>query len=421
MNQAEHCRAPRDGGSREPAPVLHRAAWVVPVRTRPVRDGAVLVRHGRVLAVGPFARIRKEAPPDTQIADHGDSALMPALVNAHTHLELSAFKNTIPFPRDGFPAWLGVFIARRAGMSRNEIEEGFRAGERELLNSGTALYGDVTNEMVAVEPQEVALPERHVFFELLGFNCKSIAEAVPAGVEPDSARCTPTPHSVYSVSPEVIREAKERARVMGLPFSIHTAEHREELEFLDRGTGFCRELLDKLGKWNPEWIVPHTTPVRYLDDLGVLDRTTLLVHAVHMTGHDWATAARRGCTICFCPRSNRNLHIGRPDLEKALSCGIPAALGTDSLASNTDLDLFREAGYVMENYPSIRPDSILEMITSNPARALGRNADFGSIEAGGKAAILAVSVQAARASDLVEALLHSGLRGTWKWANPPRN
>ncbi len=410
--------------AKTPSPILHRAAWIVPVTSPPIPDGAVLVQGGRILATGPFNQIRNECPAGTRLEDHGDAAVIPALVNAHTHLELSAFKGAIAFPREGFPDWLGAFLSLRSDTPPEAIAEGLRLGDRELPDCGTALCGDITNTVPAAGASESALPEKQVFFELLGFHCKSIAEAVPAGLESlaDSPRLAMVPHSVYSVSPEVIREAKAGTRARGLPFSIHTAEHREEMEFLEKGTGFCRDLLEKLGRWNPGWTAPGTTPVRYLDALGVLDRNTILVHAVHMTEPDWETAAKRGCTICFCPRSNRNLNAGRPDLEKALSLGIPAALGTDSLASNTDLDLFREAAFVMENYPAIRPESILEMITRNPAGALGRTADFGSIDPGGKAALLAVRVEPGlKTSGLVAALLHFGSKGNWKWVNPAQN
>jgi cytosine/adenosine deaminase-related metal-dependent hydrolase len=143
-----------------------------------------------------------------------------------------------------------------------------------------------------------------------------------------------------------------------------------------------------------------------------------------MLDSDWDLASRRKCAVCFCPRSNRNLNAGRPDLEKALSRNILAAIGTDSLASNTDLNLFAEAGFVLENYPSIRPGTVLEMITLNPAKALGREGDFGSIEPGKKDALLAVSIepdfnttQLAAPDELAEALIHSGKKGAWKWVN----
>jgi cytosine/adenosine deaminase-related metal-dependent hydrolase len=107
---------------------------------------------------------------------------------------------------------------------------------------------------------------------------------------------------------------------------------------------------------------------------------------------------------------------------KALSRNIPAVIGTDSLAGNTDLNIFAEAGYVLDNYPSINPDTVIEMITLNPAKALGRERDFGSIEPGRQEALLDVSVESGLdASQLSEAIIHSGKQGAWKWINPAQS
>ncbi|MHC1727333.1 MAG: amidohydrolase family protein [Syntrophobacteraceae bacterium] len=406
------------------SPVLHRAEWVVPVSSAPVRDGAVLIGSGRVLASGSFAELKKDCPAGTRVEDHGKAALMPALVNAHTHLELSVFKGSMEFPAAGFPDWLGKLYSLRGSIEKDAVEQGFKSGELELLNSGTALCGDITNGGMAGDAHrnsDAVRLERQVFLELLGFNLDTLTAAIPAGIDPESDSASPAlvPHSVYSASARIIAAAKEWSLARGLPFSIHTAEHPEEIEFLREGTGFCREFLQSLGKWPPGWTAPRKTPVEYLHGLGVLDSTTILVHAVHMRESDWALAASNQCAVLFCPRSNRNLSAGRPDIEKALSRGIRTALGTDSLASNTDLSLFCEAAFVLDNYPAIDPGRVVEMITLNPADALGRKGVFGSIEPGAKANLLAVSIQhGVDESNIAEALIRYGKEGALKWVSP---
>ena len=415
-------------------PVIHRAEWIVPVCSPPVRNGAVLIHGGRILAAGPFPAIRRDSPPGARLADYGQAALFPALVNAHTHLELTALRDRIPFPQPGFREWIGLLFQLRAALEPHCIDDGLRAGFAELFTSGTGLCGDITNGGAIVRPSPFSkIPERQVFLELLGFNLNSVAAAMPASgvggqaVEIEARSFAPAPqvgdacpalvpHSVYSVSPAIITESKEWTRARGLPFSIHVAEHLEEIEFLRSGKGFCRELLEMLGRWDPKWRPPGKTPLEYLDSLGALDSRTLLVHAVHMTESDWALAAQKNCTVVFCPRSNRNLGSGSPRIEKALSLGINCALGTDSLAGNTDLNLFAEAGFTLDNHPSIDPEKVIEMITLNPARALGRKADFGSLEPGAKAHLLAVTIQSGvNESNLAEFLIQSGKEGAWKW------
>jgi cytosine/adenosine deaminase-related metal-dependent hydrolase len=136
-----------------------------------------------------------------------------------------------------------------------------------------------------------------------------------------------------------------------------------------------------------------------------------------MTDSDWALAAQRDCTAVFCPRSNRNLGSGSPRIDKALSLGVRCALGTDSLASNTDLSLFAEAAFTLANHPSVDPERVIEMITVNPACALGRKSGLGCIEPGAEAHILAITIPSeVEKSDLYEALIESGKEGALKWA-----
>jgi cytosine/adenosine deaminase-related metal-dependent hydrolase len=388
---------------------------------------------GRILAAGPFPAVRLCSPAGTRLADHGNAALLPALVNAHTHLELSALRGRIPFPQLGFSEWIKVLFPLRIAMAAGQMDEALRSGLAELLSHGTALCADITNgagmadEMFApvgrcpgagiADSAYSKVPERQIFLELLGFNIDSVSAAMPPGIDmPDGAALVP--HSVYSVSPAIIAEAKEWTRVRGLPFSIHAAEHPEEIEFLQSGKGFCRELLEWLGRWDPRWTPPAKTPVEYLNCLGVLDSRTLLVHAVHMTESDWGLAAGRDCTAVFCPRSNRNLGSGSPRIDRALSLGMRCALATDSLASNTDLDLFAEAAFALAILPSLDPERVIEMITLNPARALGRKGRFGSLEPGAGAHILAITIQSeVDESNLCEALIESGKEGAWKWVS----
>jgi len=437
------------------SPAIHRAEWLVPVCAPPIRNGAVLTHGGRIMAAGSFPAVRKTSPAGASLTDHGATALFPALVNAHTHLELSALKGLIPFPQPGFRQWIELLFSLRTPMSAGCVDEALRSGLAELLNSGTALCGDITNGG-AIENEVTAArtaarlaerqdhgwgfhrPERQIFIELLGFNLNSISAAIPPGTDitgcqdavstprqahsyaPGASGALPSlvPHSVYSVSPAIIAESKTWTLERGLPFSIHVAEHCDEIEFLRGGKGFCRELLERLGRWDPKWKPPGKTPIEYLDCLGVLDSRTLLVHAVHMTESDWALAAYRNCTAVFCPRSNRNLGSGSPRIDRALSLGMNCALATDSLASNTDLNLFAEAAFTLGNHPSVDPERVIEMITVNPARALGRGSDLGRIESGAGAHILAVAIPSeVGKSTLYEALIQSGKEGTWKWAS----
>jgi cytosine/adenosine deaminase-related metal-dependent hydrolase len=162
--------------------------------------------------------------------------------------------------------------------------------------------------------------------------------------------------------------------------------------------------------------------VRYLEQLQVLDSNTLLVHAVHLTDADWEIVVRNHCSVCFCPRSNRNLNVGQPDMARALRSGLVTALGTDSLASNTDLSLFAEAAYILESYSDVDPQAIFLMMTSGGARALGQERHFGSIEPGKAANLLIISIPDSFPSHrLFETIIQQGNKGAWRWAHHPVN
>jgi aminodeoxyfutalosine deaminase len=429
-------------------PVLHRAKWVVPVAYPPVEDGAVLVRNGSILAAGPYSQVRTSTPPNTAQVDHGSSAIVPGLVNAHTHLELSALGERMSLPKESFAQWLEAILSLRPAMTHELLQEGLLAGVQRLAAEGCCLCGDITNgaclqtsaygdhkldPMLSSEDSALStrhsIPARQVFLEILGFDRSSLEEALGS----DLVQVLGTPHATgqpfslaahacYSTSGPAIHEAKEWCRAKGLPFSIHAAEHSEEMDFLERGTGFCRAILEDLGRWSQSWKPPGTSPVRYLEQLQVLDSNTILVHAVHLTDADWEIVAKNHCSVCFCPRSNRNLNVGQPNIAKALGSGLVAALGTDSLASNTDLSLFAEAAHVLENYSDVHPQTILSMMTWGGARALGREQHFGTIGPGKAADFLVISGSGSFASHrLFETIIQQGNKGAWRWAHHPAN
>lgn len=298
-----------------------------------------------------------------------------------------------------------------------------------LRSAGTILCGDIANGTTLLNGEDKLKVGRHAFLELIGFDCASLDEAmhrVPGGAPPadamDEPRFSLAAHAVYSTSRAVVRQAKDWCRSRGKIFSMHVSEHEHEMELLRTGGGYCRELLQALGRWVDGWAPPGLSPVAFLDSLGVLDAKTLLVHAVHFSLSDWEKVASRGCTVCFCPRSNHNLKVGKPDIHRALQMSIPAALGTDSLASNHDLSLFAEAAFVLDHDPEVSPDALLAMMTTGGARALGYPDRFGSLTPGKSAAMIAVPAEPGiPAGQLSETIIHKAAEGALKWALGPES
>lgn len=416
----------RQGKKPAASLVLHKAAWVVPITSPPIEGGAVLARDGFIVEVGSYRELRNQNIAGVAIVDHDTAALMPCLVNVHTHLELSSLRGKISFPQSGFPAWLGEVFSHRNSMTAADELSGFIEGERQLLANGTGLYGDISNGTCGFAEHQAAFPIRHAFREVLGFDQYDLRSALGSdplsGTATHRANVALAAHACYSTSAELIQQAKQWCRDRKKPYSIHVAEHAEEIEFLQNGTGYCRELLQNLGRWVQDWRPPRLTPVEYLDSLGVLDGETILVHAVHMQDCDWQIVKQRGCSVCFCPRSNLNIDVGQPAIEKGCRAGIRACLGTDSLASNEDLSLFSEAHYVLDRYPELSPEAILFMSTMAGAKALLSDDRFGSLECGKRAVFLSVPfAHLPSLSQLSEEIISRGNQGEWKWVNYPQN
>ena len=186
------------------------------------------------------------------------------------------------------------------------------------------------------------------------------------------------------------------------------------MEFIRTGGGPWRQLLEEVGVWNAEWTAPGVSPVQFLDDSGFLDARVLAVHGVQMTPADLSRLAARGTTLVTCPRSNGHTGAGAPPLEDFYASGVHVAIGTDSLASAPDLSVFAELATLRALAPSVPASSLLASATIEGARALGFDADYGTIEPGKSARLVAVDVPAGT-GDVEEYLVSGVHRDQIRW------
>lgn len=388
---------------------LHRAAWVLPISAPPIPDGAVAVAGDRIACVGPFADLRGRCPGD--VTDHGDALLLPGLVNAHTHLEWSFLRGAIG-PRHDFVSWVREITERRLATPRREVSAAAGEAVSEIVATGTVAVGEVVNNVnfsVAASVERFAAEGiRGVgFVELLGFRGEQAAEVLRTGQKAVEKlrESAPTlafhlsPHAPYSVSPALFRLIRAQTERR----TVHLAENQAEVRFLASGDGPWRDLLRERGRWDPSWSPPGVSPVRYLDGLGFLDDRTLAVHVVHVNAEDIAILRRRGAPVCLCPRSNARLNVGRAPARRLFDAGLTVALGTDSLASNEDLDLFAEMRALRGQNPDLSAEEIVRAATLNGAIALGLEKALGSLAPGKSARF--IGVKARGTDDPYEGLL----------------
>lgn len=396
------------------------ADWILPIVADPIVGGSVTIDDGRISSVSSGGAAATE--------NLGRVAVLPGLVNAHVHLELSYLRHRIP-PARTFVEWVRPVLAARRALSDPAgpgVLAAARVAVQEARATGTALMGDVSNTLVSVALlREAAMPAQ-VFHELVGFGPSDAAADVAAarrrldGAQAaGDVRLSLAPHAPYSVSPGLFVAIREDAHAHPRAVSsVHLGESPEEVELLQSGTGAWRELLEELGVWTDAWVPPRLSPVEYLLSLGVLDAAMLVVHGVQFDGRDLDRLRALGATIVSCPRSNRYVGAGAPPLEAFYAVGVEVAFGTDSLASVADLNMFSELAEARRLAPRVPARRLLRSATLAGARALGFEDAYGSIEPGKVAALVAVRVPAG-VTDVEEYLVSGVPPDAISWVAPP--
>jgi cytosine/adenosine deaminase-related metal-dependent hydrolase len=373
--------------SRKTRMQLLGAEWIVTGVGPPVRDGLVAVAGGRIEWAG---RRDDATRPPGAVRDLGGGVLLPGLVNAHCHLELSHLAAARAQGRRGFVPWVEALVELRSRADPAEARSSTQAALRELADAGTVAVGDVSNTLGHLDLLDASGLDAVVFYELLAWDparAETVlaeargraAEAVARGVRTPVRLAAHAPHSVSA------RLLRALARDGG-PAAIHLAESGSEQRFLDGGDAEWSAFLAARGLGHVRFDPPRTTPVRYLDGLGALPAGLVAAHCVHADGEERALLARRGVFVAVCPRSNRALRVGIPPVPEMLAAGIEVCLGTDSLASADSLDLLQDAAALHREFPSLDPAAIVRMATTAGARAL-RFEDLGSIAPGKRAAL----------------------------------
>jgi cytosine/adenosine deaminase-related metal-dependent hydrolase len=373
------------------------ARWVLPVSGAPIESGAVLIgAGGRIEAVGPDAAVPH--PPGTQVVELGEAALLPGLVNAHSHLELTALRGLV---RDvPFPDWLQRVRTIKTALDPAALRASARWGVLEGFSAGITTFGDTGSSLQAA-PALAELGGRGVaYHEIYGPDPAACAETL-AGVERALAELEPcrsdrvtvgvAPHAPYTVSDPLVRAVAALASRRRLKTAMHVAESREERAFVEEGRGPFAEQLRARGI---EVAPRGSSTVAWLERTGLLDCCPLLIHCVTAGLDDFGLAQRHGATVAHCPWSNAVLGHGRADFSAMRQSGIVVGLGTDSVITGGRLDLFAEARLAALGLESgLAPRDVLRLMTADGAAALGLPG-LGTLEPGAWGDLAAVGLAA---------------------------
>lgn len=381
-----------------PHPRTYTARWVFPVAAPPLADGTVTVRGDKIEAVEP-------AGARTPDVDLGNVAIIPGLVNAHTHLDLSGARGrTPPTDADHFTDWLRSVIAYRRSRTPEEVQADIRGGLAECLRAGTTLLGDITADGQSWDVVSAAQVRAVAFRELIGLRERPVVEDLQLMLRWRDERaghptCRPglSPHAPYSARSLLIAVA---CRCPGLPVTIHWLESAAEADLIDRRSGPFVRFLQDLGVWDePQLIASHS---KCLAHASRAVPQLLLAHGNYMPPDDVTRA--HNTTLVYCPRTHAAFGHPQHPFREFLARGVRVALGTDGLSSNPDLDLLAEARFIHARHPDFPGDTLLKMATLTGAEALGWADETGSLEAGKSADLLTVPLPDREAADPHEVL-----------------
>jgi aminodeoxyfutalosine deaminase len=389
-----------------------RARWIVPILGQPIHDGVVAASQQRIIYVGPTAGWRDSTPRDL-----GDVAVLPALVNAHTHLEFSDLKQPLGQSGMSFTDWIPLVVQHRRQRVENSLATILARGADESWSQGVSALGEISTNLTERIDQLDTPLYGTVFQEALGWNPATVDQQLQSlkdimYLQQPWLRGL-SPHAPYTVCTELLTGLVQLAKERELPLAMHVAETYEELEFLATGQGAFRQMLERAGVWlDSFWQAPRTI-LHLLQHLAQVPRA-LIVHGNYLNQREQEFLAqqRRTMSVVYCPRTHHYFgHTSYP-LSLMLQRGVHVAIGTDSRASNPDLSLWSELQFIARTQP-LAPQRILELGTIDGAQALNLESSHGSLTVGKRAALCVVSdVDWNQQSPLAETLLASQTKST---------
>jgi cytosine/adenosine deaminase-related metal-dependent hydrolase len=374
---------------------LYHARRVLPMSSPPIEDGGIAVRGSEILAVGRWVELTREHPGGLR-EDLGEVILLPGLINAHCHLDYTMMRGSL-FGGDSFAAWIQRLNAIRRSLDQSDYLEAISLGLAELR-----LWGCTTVLNIESFPELVPfLPESPIrawwFLEVMDVRSRLQTGEALAGAIRFFERAGESkggfgisPHAPYTASRDLYRLVRLYGEKYHLPICTHLAESEEEMAMFSKGEGSLYEFLRSIGR--PMQDCGGSTPVQALFREGLLPEGAFLVHMNVLAGADRGLLLQSAgkYPVVHCPRTHAFFNRPPFDLEFFRESKIPVLLGTDSLASNHDLNMFAEMRAMAEEFPRLDPLEILTMATTRPAAALGRKGRLGELSPGALADFIAV-------------------------------
>ncbi len=384
---------------------LYSARWVLPVSSTAIADGAIAVEGTAIVGVGNYAELTHRYP-EAKRKSFGEAAILPGLINAHSHLELTAMRGFLDDVEGDFFSWLRrLTVARLEHMTADDLRVSATWGACEALKAGVTYVADASDaageSMNALREtglrgtvyQESFGPDPKLASE----NFKKLSEKIAnlRSRQTSLVRVGVSPHAPYTVSAPQLEMISGFALAEQLPLMMHAAESVAETMLLAEGNGsFAQSFASRGIKWQ----VPALSSIKYLAQHGVLQTRPLLAHCINVDADDLDIIAETQARIAHCPKSNAKLGHGRAPFAEFVRRKLRVGLGSDSVASNNTSDLLEEARFAVLCARAAREQSItldahdaLYAMTVGGARAVGFEGQIGELREGCQADFAVVS------------------------------
>ena len=367
------------------------APWIIPIEpsNTVLYEHAIVIKDGRIIDLCPQVTALNKYS-DAIIQNRPNHVLLPGLINAHTHAAMCLFRGLA----DDLPlmSWLEnhIWPAEAKWVDNNFVRDGTELAIAEMLSSGTTCFSDMYffPDTVARTSQELGIRAA------VGLIVMDFPSAWGSGPEEyidkgltahDEIRSlsrvstTMAPHAPYTISDGPLEQVRTYADELDIPIHIHIHETQAEVDDAEAATGL--------------------RPLARLNELGMLNPKLIAVHMTQLNDDEIDLIVSHGVNVVHCPSSNAKLASGECRVSELLEAGCNVALGTDSAASNNNLDMFSEmrfaalvAKQATKNSQSLPAWQVLEMATINGAKALNRHHEIGSLLVGKAADLIAVDL-----------------------------
>lgn len=403
------------------------AQYVLPITSEPFQRGAVLVRDGKIEDIGPVD-VLKGHYPEEEVKDFGMAALMPGLIDLHTHMENSVFRGIVhDVP---YTTWVRAVVEKSAKMDVADWNDSAMLGCLEAISSGITCVADITTTGSAGRATHKLGMRSVIYREVGAMDQRRIDYAMRVAANDidhwrdlcDADRMTIgiAPAAIYTCHPAVFTKVSEYARKENVPVAMHLAGSREEYQFVKRGSSpFAVHTMGaKRGFVEiPPWLPTGVSPVRYALNWGAFESDNVLaIHCIHIDDDDIKKLKEYDVAVASCPRCSAQLGMGLSPINEFVRAKLRFGFGTDSPAATDSIDMFTEMrlGMLLQRAVSfdtfIDSATLLEAATIGGARALKQDHLIGSLERGKRADIIAVDLSGSHqtpTSDPVSALVNT--------------